>query len=109
MAPKKIAMKAPSNAKLAKAPKAKSKGKAKAAPKASPQIKAEPVSPTKNDEAQDQVSEVDVSQRDQQNFKTFLQRSSDPQAKSLKELYEGMARNDPKKKELIVFVLACAP
>ena len=38
---------------------------------------------------------------DQQLFNTFLSRSDDPRAESLKAIYHGMARNDPKKKELV--------
>jgi len=44
---------------------------------------------------------LEVSRRDQHVFNTFLSRSDDPKAESLRALYQGMARNDPRKKELV--------
>ena len=78
MAPKSfLAMKSPM--KVMKAPKAKAKADAKAKAKA----------------------KAKVSKHDQQVFNTFLARSDDPRAESPRVLYQGMARNDPKKKELV--------
>ena len=49
---------------------------------------------------------VEISRLDQQLFNTFLSRSDDPRAESLKAIYHGMARNDPKKKELALLWVA---
>ena len=88
MAPKLfLAMKSPM--KVMKAPKAKAKAKVKAEP---------PVTPAKSQEGSEST---EVSKADQQLFNTFLARSDDPRAGSLRALYQGMARNDPKKKELV--------
>ena len=100
MAPKLfLAMKSPM--KVMKAPKAKAKAKAdaKAKAKAKAKVKAEPpVTPAKSQEGSEST---EVSKHDQQVFHTFLARSDDPRAESLRALYQGMARNDPKKKELV--------
>ena len=90
MAPKlNFAMKSP--------PKAKCKAKADA--KARAKVKAEP--PKSPDQKAPEITDVEVSRHDQQLFNTFFSRSDDPRAESLKAIYNGMARNDPKKKELV--------
>ena len=98
MAPKLFcAMKSPM--KVMKAPKAKAKADAKAKAKAKAKVKAEP--PTTPAKSQEGSESTEVSKHDQQLFNTFLARSEDPKAESLRALYQGMARNDPKKKELV--------
>ena len=100
MAPKLFcAMKSPM--KVMKAPKAKAKAKAdgKAKAKAKAKVKDEPpATPAKSQEGSEST---EVSKHDQQVFNTFLARSDDPKAGSLRALYQGMARNDPRKKELV--------
>ena len=106
MAPKlNFAMKSPM--KVMKAPKAKCKAKAKAKAdpkpkadaKAKAKVKAEP--PESPEQKTPDITDVEVSRQDQQLLNTFLSRSDDPRAESLRALYHGMARMDPKKKELV--------
>ena len=84
------------------APKCKAKAKAKADPKpkadakAKAKVKDEP--PKSPDQKTPEITDVEVSRHDQQLFNTFLSRSDDPRAESLKAIYNGMA---PKKKELV--------
>ena len=102
MAPKlNFAMKSPM--KVMKAPKAKCKAKAKA--KADPKPKADAKEkakvkdepPKSPEQKTPEITDVEISRHDH----TFLSRSDDPRAESLKAIYNGMARNDPKKKELV--------
>ena len=102
MAPKLfLAMKSPM--KVMKAPKAKAKAKAdaKAKAKAKAKVKAEPpATPAKSQEGSEST---EVSKHDQQLFNTFLARSDDPKAESLRALYQGMARKWSKEER------ACLP
>ena len=102
MAPKlNFAMKSPM--KVMKAPKAKCKAKAKAKAdpkpkadaKAKAKVKAEP--PKSPDQKNAEITDVEARQ-DQQLFNT---RSDDRRAEPLRAIYHGMARMDPKKKELV--------
>jgi len=94
--------------KVMKAPKAKCKAKAKAKAEPKPKadakekakVKDEP--PKSPEQKTPEITDVEISRHDQQVFNTFLSRSDDPRAESLKAIYHGMARNDPKKKELVV-------
>jgi len=100
-----FAMKSPM--KVMKTPKAKCKAKAKAKadpkpkadPKAKAKVKNEP--PKSPDQKTPEIPDVEISRHDQQLFNTFLSRSDDPRAESLRAIYHGMARMDPKKKELV--------
>ena len=105
MAPKmQFAMKSPKSV-MKGAVKAKAKGKAKATPKATPKsdpekkVKREPTKTPEKKPSEENAEEI--SRQDQQHFSTFLARSDDPRAESLRVLYQGMARNDPKKRELV--------
>ena len=104
MAPKmQFAMKSPKSV-MKGAVKAKAKGNAKATPKAKSdpekKVKKEPAK-TPEKKAPEENTEEEVSRLDQQHFNTFLTRSDDPRAESLRVIYQGMARNDPKKKGLV--------
>ena len=105
MAPKKVqfAMKSPKGV-MKGAAQAKAKGKAKATPqkKSDPEkkIKTEPAK-TPEKKNPEESADGEISRLDQQHFNTFLTRSDDPKAESLRALYQGMARNDPKKEELV--------
>ena len=107
MAPKmQFAMKSPKSV-MKGAVKAKAKGKAKATPKATPKsdpekkVKREPTKTPEKKPSPSEENTEEVSRQDQQHFSTFLARSDDPRAESLRVLYQGMARNDPKKRELV--------
>ena len=100
MAPKLFcAMKSPM--KVMKAPKAKAKAKADAKAKAKAKAKVKDEPPATPAKSQEGSESTEVSKHDQQLFNTFLARSDDPKAGSLRALYQGMARNDPRKKELV--------
>ena len=102
MAPKmQFAMKPPKSV-MKGAVKAKAKGKTpKATPKSDPEkkVKREPAKTPEKKAPEENTEEV--SRMDQQHFNTFLTRSDDPRAESLRVIYQGMARNDPKKRELV--------
>ena len=108
MAPKmQFAMKSPKSV-MKGAVKAKAKGKAKATPKATTpksdpekKVKREPTKTPEKKPSPSEENTEEVSRQDQQHFSTFLARSDDPRAESLRVLYQGMARNDPKKRELV--------
>ena len=101
-----LAMKCPKSV-MKGAVKAKAKGKAKATPKATPKsdpekkVKREPTKTPEKKPSPSEENTEEVSRQDQQHFSTFLARSDDPRAESLRVLYQGMARNDPKKRELV--------
>ena len=63
-------------------------------------IKTEPAK-TPEKKNPEESADCEISRLEQQHFNTFLTRSDDPKAESLRVLYQGMARNDPKKKELV--------